>query len=339
MTTRIFRTMLCCGCAAAVAVVIAWAGFAATASSQHPGVPPGRHAALAQVGGQHGPQLAGRTGQAPPRMRPASVNPRGAFGRILTRAQAAAAAQTCVRYATAAGWANNARNGSLVVASAICMAESAGRATVYYCSTSGQDGYYPPVSCTGTYDRGLWQISNQAWANIPDTCAFSSRCNADGGYVISRDGQSFTPWATYTSGVYSHYLAGAQAAVSSLHVGTVPSGVPGVCLSRVKYAQGADAVTTACGSGTRRQQWGISGQTIRDGRYCLAVASAAGNASVVLSACDGSSAQQWAAQGNGELRNAGSARCLRDPGASTTVGTAVDVGSCSTAPSRLWWVP
>ena len=339
MTTRTFRTMLRCVCAAAVAVVVAWAGFAATASSRHSGVPPGHHAALAQAAGGHGHGPSGRTGQAPPGMRPASVNPRGALGRILTRAQASAAAQTCVHFATAAGWANNAQHGSLVTASAICVAESGGRPAVYYCNTSGQDGYYPPVNCSGAYDRGLWQIANQAWTTIPDTCAFSSRCNADGAYAISRDGQSFTPWATYTSGVYGNYLADVQAAVGSLNVGTIPGGVPGVCLSRVKYAQGADAVTAACGSGTRRQQWGISGQAIRDGTYCLAVASAAGNASVVLSTCDGGSAKRWAAQGNGELRNAESGRCLRDPGASTTVGTRVNVGSCAVATSRLWWLP
>jgi hypothetical protein len=339
MSTRTFRTMLRCVCAAAVAVVVAWAGFAATASSQHSGVPSGHHGALARAGGRDGHDPAGHTGQAPSGMRPASVNPRGALGRILTRAQASAAAQTCVRFGTAAGWANNAQNGSLVTASAICVAESGGQPTVYYCNTSGHDGYYPPVTCSGAYDRGLWQIDNQAWTSISDACAFSSRCNADGAYVISRGGQSFTPWATYTSGAYSNYLADAQAAVGSLHVGTIPAGIPGVCLSRVKYAQGANAVTAACGSGTRRQQWGISGQAIQDGRYCLAVASAARNARVVLSTCNSSSAQQWAAQGNGELRNAESGRCLRDPGASTTVGTPVDVGSCTVAVSRLWWLP
>ncbi len=339
MTTRTFRTMLRCACAAAVAVVIAWAGVAATASSRYPGVAAGHRAVLARAGGQHGQEPSGRTGHAPPGMRPASVNPRGALGRVLTRAQAAAAAQACVRFATAAGWANNAQDGSLVVASAICMAESGGRTAVYYCDASGLDGYYPPVNCSGPYDRGLWQIDSQAWTSISDACAFSSRCNADGAYVISREGQSFAPWATYTSGIYANYLADAQAAVGSLHVGTIPAGVPGVCLSRVRYAQGADAVTAACGSGTRRQQWDVSGQTIQDGTYCLATASAAGNASVVLSTCDGSSAQQWAAQGNGDLRNARSGRCLRDPGGSTTVGTPVNVGSCSTVGSRLWWVP
>ena len=344
MSTRTFATMLRCVCAAAVAVVIAWAGCAATASSPHSGVPSGDHAVLARAAAPGGPDLPGRAGRAPPGMRPASVNPRGALGRILTRAQAVSAAQTCVRFATAAGWANNAQannaqHGSLVVASAICMAESGGQPTVYYCSTSGQDGYYPPVNCPGAYDRGLWQIDNQAWTSISDPCAFRSRCNADGAYVISRDGQSFTPWATYTSGVYSYYLADVQAAIGRLHVGTIPAGIPGVCLSRVKYAQGADAVTAACGSGTRRQQWGISGQAVQDGKYCLAVASAARNARVMLSSCDGSSAQQWAVQGNGGLRNAESGRCLRDPGASTTVGTRVNVGSCTVAVSRLWWLP
>ena len=50
-----------------------------------------------------------------------------------------------------------------------------GQATVYYCNTSGQDGYYPPVNCSGTYDRGLWQIDNQAWTTISDACAFTAR--------------------------------------------------------------------------------------------------------------------------------------------------------------------
>jgi hypothetical protein len=337
MSSRAFRATTRGLGAAVVAVIIAWAGFAATASSQHSGVPPGAHAATAHAARlAHG---AGPVSHRPPGMRPASLSPKGAFGRILTRAQASAAAQACVRYATAAGWSNNAQTGTLVLASAICVAESGGQPTVYYCNSSGQDGWYPPVNCSGAYDRGLWQIDNQAWANVSDSCAFSSRCNADHAYGISQDGQNFTPWATYTSGVYANYLADVQAAVGALRVGTVPSGVPGVCLSRVKYAQGAAAVTAACGSGTRRQLWGIAGQAIQDGRYCLAVASAASNAGVVLSACDGSAAQQWAPQGNGELRNAESGRCLRDPGASTTVGTPVNVGWCTVTASRLWWLP
>jgi len=74
----------------------------------------------------------------------------------------------------------------------------------------------PAGELLGMYDRGLWQIDNQAWTSISDTCAFMAKCNADGAYAISQRGASFTPWATYTSGTYSHYLAAAQTAVRAL---------------------------------------------------------------------------------------------------------------------------
>jgi hypothetical protein len=271
-------------------------------------------------------------------MRPASVNPRGAFGRMLNAAQASSAAQACAQYATYAGWRNNARTGSLVTASAICVAESGGRPTVYYCNPTGQDGYYPPVNCSGLYDRGLWQIDSQAWASIADTCAFNAHCNAQAAYRISQAGLNFNPWATYTSGVYGNYLGAAQSAVSALRTGTVASGVLGVCLSRARYGQDAPAITAKCGNGTH-EQWGISGTTIRDGIYCLAVSSRASYANVWLRRCDGLTWQQWAPQGNGELRNVLSGRCLRDPGGTLTPGTQVTVGICTTQKARTWWLP
>ncbi len=274
-------------------------------------------------------------------MRPASVSPRGALGsRVLSGAAAVTAAQTCARYATSAGWANTAGSAStLVVASAICMAESGGQATVYYCNPTGTDGYYPPVSCSGLYDRGLWQLDSQAWASISNECAFTPKCNADGAYGISQDGLSFTPWATYTSGVYGTYLAVSQTAVSGLRHGTVPGGVAGVCLSRVKYAVNAAAVIARCGSGTRRQEWRIAGRAIKDGRFCLAVASASGTANARLRRCNGSRYQQWTALGTGLLQNALAGRCLRDPGGSNVVGAVLNVGSCSQVSSRVWWLP
>ncbi|MGP8001217.1 MAG: ricin-type beta-trefoil lectin domain protein [Streptosporangiaceae bacterium] len=297
-------------------------------------------AAQASPAGSRPPGHTGHTGHLPVRMRPASVNPRGAFSRILSQAEASSAAQTCARYATAAGWGNTAGSAStLVVASAICVAESGGQATVYYCNPTGTDGYYPPVNCSGLYDRGLWQIDSQAWASISNACAFAARCNADGAYGISQDGQSFTPWATYTSGVYGNYLSGAQAAVGALRNGTVPAGVPGVCLSRVKYAQNAAVVIARCGSGARRQMWRVAGQAVEDGTFCLAVASRSNTASLRLRHCNGSPYQQWTALGNGQLSNALAGRCLRDPGASTTVGTALNVGSCIQVSSRDWWLP
>jgi hypothetical protein len=127
--------------------------------------------------------------------------------------------------------------------------------------------------------------------------------------------------------------------VSALRHGTVPGGVPGVCLSRVKYAVNAAAVIARCGSGTRRQEWRITGQAIKDGKFCLAVASGSVTANVRLRRCNGSRYQQWTALGNGLLQDALAGRCLRDPGGSNVVGTVLNVGSCRPVRSRVWWLP
>lgn len=323
--------------AAAAAIVLPASIVAAAPISRSADHSASRHA-VRDTAGPAG-EANGGVPQPGPVMRPASVAPRGAFDRILSTQQAASAAQACAGYATYAGWTNNAPNDDLVTASAICVAESGGQPTVYYCDPTGQDGYYPPVNCSGVYDRGLWQIDNQAWTSISDACAFTAKCNADGAYYISQGGASFSPWATYTSGAYSNYLSAAQAAVNALGGGTVPSGVAGVCLSRAGYAQNAAAVTSTCGSGARRQRRRLAGQAIRDGEYCLAVASPGKTAAVHLRRCNGSSYQQWTALGNGLLRNALGGRCLRDPGSDLTAGTPVNVGSCIEATSRLWWLP
>jgi len=324
---------------AAAAAVVLPASIVAAASIAHPADhSASRHAVRVASGPTSG--ASGSVAQpGPVVMRPASVAPRGAFGRILSARQAASAAQSCAGYATYAGFTHNATNDELVTASAICVAESGGQPTVYYCNPTGQDGFYPPVSCSGMYDRGLWQIDNQAWASISDTCAFTARCNADGAYTISQRGTSFSPWATYTSGTYSNYLTAAQVAVRALRGGTLPSGLAGVCLSRAGYTQNALAITSACGSGTGRQQWRVAGRAIRDGTYCLAVASAGSTAAVHLRRCNGSSYQQWTALGNGLLRNTLGSRCLRDPGSTLTPGTPVNVGSCILTASRMWWLP
>jgi hypothetical protein len=330
-------------CAVAVAIGAASAAPAAMAASG----PPAAHRAAESSAAHPAADGATRPAWAPrpsaglpqPAGRPASVNPLGALGRVLSAAQASAAAQTCARYATAAGWVNSAPTSALTTAAAICVAESGGQSTVYYCNPTGQDGYYPPVSCAGLYDRGLWQLDSQAWASISDACAFTALCNADGAYGISQEGLSFSPWATYTSGAYTRYLTDVQAAVAAMHTGTVPSGVLGVCLSRRAYAAGAPALTASCGTGAKRQQWQLAGPVIRDGKLCLTAGSAAKAASVVLRPCGRSRAQQWVPLSGGRLRNSLAGRCLRDPGNSVTAGTPVNVGSCTTARSRIWWLP
>ena len=323
---------------ATVAAIVLPASIVAAASIPHSGDHSASHPAVRATASPAG-EASGGVPQPRPVMRPASVAPRGAFDRILSAQQAASAAQACAGYATYAGWTNDTSGNDLVVASAICVAESGGQPTVYYCNPTGQDGYFPPVSCSGMYDRGLWQIDNQAWASITDTCAFTAKCNADGAYAISQRGASFSPWATYTSGAYTNYLTAAQAAVRALAGGTVPSGVAGVCLSRAAYAQDAPAVTSTCGSGVGRQQWRVARHAIRDGDYCLAVASPAKTAAVRLRRCNRSGYQQWTALGGGLVRNALGSRCLRDPESSVIAGTPVNVGSCIAAASRVWWLP
>jgi hypothetical protein len=250
--------------------------------------------------------------------------------------QYASAAQTCAAHATAAGWANN---GSLVTASAVCIGESGGQPAVYYCDPTGQDGDYPPISCPGIYDRGLWQLDSAGQSGTSDTCAFTPQCNADAAYIVSARGTDFTPWSVYTSGNYTTYLEAAKEAVGALRSGTVASGVLGACLARGKYAENAPVVIGNCGTGVRQQQWNALGDTIRSGHLCVAVAADAAYANVRLRWCDGLTWQEWMPSGSGQLRNVLSGECLRDPGGSLVPGTQVTVGPCVANPTRTWWLP
>lgn len=268
----------------------------------------------------------------------ASLAPNGALG-ALSAAQATLAAQTCARHAAVAGWANNEAGGFLVTATAVCVAESGGQPTVYLCDTTGKDGYYPPVNCPGRYDRGLWQLDSQSQSRTSDACAFAAQCNANAAYVISARGTSFAPWAVYTSGVYAGYLGDAQAAVAALRSGTVASGVLGMCLARARFAVNAPVVTGTCGTGVWKQRWTVSGTAISSGGLCVAAASRAAQAQVILRRCNGLGWQQWTPFGTSQLRNALAGRCLRDPGGSLTPGTAVTVAPCVPYRARRWWLP
>jgi hypothetical protein len=259
----------------------------------------------------------------------------GSHGK-LNAAQTASAAQTCASHATAAGWANN---GSLVTAGAVCVAESGGQSRVYYCDTTGHDGVYPPVACSGIYDRGLWQLDSVGQSGTSDACAFDAQCNANAAYLVSGRGTNFAAWAVYTSGGYSRYVSAVRVAVDGLRSGTVASALLGVCLARSHYAVNAPVVIGSCGTGVRQQQWSAAGGTIRSGQLCAAVASTAVYAKVRLRTCDGLTWQEWTPSGTGQLRNAATGGCLRDPGASLVAGTQVTVAPCVSYASRRWWLP
>jgi hypothetical protein len=261
--------------------------------------------------------------------------------RVTSAAQVIAAAQTCASYATAAGWANN---GSLVTASAVCMAESGGQAAVYYCDATGHDGDYPPVKCRGVYDRGLWQLDSAGQSAVTDACAFAPQCNADAAYAVSAGGLSFAAWSVYVNGVYASYVGAARDAVEALTSGTVASGVARVCLARGQDAANAPVITGRCGTGAAQQQWSVPAAPdvlagpIRSGPLCVAPASTAPYAAVRLRRCDGLAWQQWTQSAAGQLRSAQTGECLRDPGGSLVPGTQVTVAPCAASPAGTWWL-
>jgi hypothetical protein len=215
-----------------------------------------------------GAAATGSSTPAPPalRSRPASLAPRGAVGR-LSPARALRAAQTCAASAAAAGWANNGQyGGDLVIAVAVCVAESGGQPNVYYCDGTGTIGYYPPVNCPGgSYDRGLWQINSKYHPQVTDTCAFSAQCNADAAYPISDEGTDFAPWAVYDTDGYALYLGAAQQAVSTLATGTLSAARFGVCAMPAQQVAGAAVTAGRCGRRPAAQQWTVAGGTVRQG--------------------------------------------------------------------------
>ena len=68
---------------------------------------------------------------------------------------------------------------SVVVAVAVCLAESSGDPDVYLCNPSLVSGD-APISCpagTTSVDRGLWQINSSAWSQVSNACAFNGQCS------------------------------------------------------------------------------------------------------------------------------------------------------------------
>lgn len=264
-----------------------------------------------------------------------------------TPASALSATQTCTKFATAAGWANNGYyGGDLVTAVAICVAESAGDPHLIVCNNGTvppPHGDYPGFTCpsgTTSYDRGLWQLNSVAASTVSDTCAFRASCNAGNAYLFSQRGTSFVPWVSYDQDIYTTFLDSAQGVVTSLTGGTVTSALLGECLVQSKSASGAKVVIADCGSGGTSQQWTVSGGKLRSGSLCAAVTSVtAATAGVVLRACAPLKVQQWVAYGRDELRNAASGKCLTDPKNSLTAGTAVVVTACTNAKNQTWWLP
>jgi hypothetical protein len=107
-------------------------------------------------------------------------------------------------YAYRAGF----RGRALTVATAVALAESGGRPRAHN-----------PVPPDNSY--GLWQINmlgalgperRRAFDLNGNSQLFDPMVNARAAFAISRQGRSFGPWTTYTSGAYRRFLGPAQQA-------------------------------------------------------------------------------------------------------------------------------
>ena len=103
-----------------------------------------------------------------------------------------------ITYAKNAGFSGD----SLVNIVSIALAESGLDANAQNCNNPG-----------GSCDRGIVQVNSHWHPEVTDQCAYDPACAFKAAYSISDNGQTFTPWTTFTSGAYQKFTAGVQAAL------------------------------------------------------------------------------------------------------------------------------
>ncbi|MBE1492767.1 PQQ-dependent sugar dehydrogenase [Plantactinospora soyae] len=120
-------------------------------------------------------------------------------------------------------------------------------------------------------------------------------------------------------------------------------GLAGKCLEidGGATADGSQAQISTC-TGTPRQTWTVTGQTLRTLGKCLDISGAGtvNGTKIQLWTCNGTAAQNWAPQADGSLRNPASAKCLDVSNNSSTDGQDVHLWDCiSTAANQKWTLP
>jgi murein DD-endopeptidase MepM/ murein hydrolase activator NlpD len=116
-------------------------------------------------------------------------------------------------YASQAGFTANA----LVIAIAVCLAESRGVYSTLH------------LNSDGTWDRGLWQINSVHTQYDANRLLTDPLYNAQAAYALSSGGRNWGPWTTYNTGEYQQYIARATTAASIYGAtkGTTPPPVTG----------------------------------------------------------------------------------------------------------------
>lgn len=114
-------------------------------------------------------------------------------------------------WAQQAGFSGN----DLTIAVAVALAESGGRVDA---TNNNSDG---------STDYGVWQINSIHTAEFQKYPQWWSVENADMAHDIwAAAGNKWTPWTTYTSGVYNIHMAQASAATAGIDTGGFGGGGP-----------------------------------------------------------------------------------------------------------------
>ena len=113
------------------------------------------------------------------------------------------------------------------------------------------------------------------------------------------------------------------------------NGGAGLCLSgSAGGTTGSRVWLGSCATGASRA-WTLPAGPVQSQLPGQCVASQTGSA-VVLAPCSGLAAQQWTAQPDGTVRQAG--QCLAVAGAGTASGTGVDLATCTGGPGQQWQI-
>jgi type 1 glutamine amidotransferase len=114
------------------------------------------------------------------------------------------------------------------------------------------------------------------------------------------------------------------------------TGIGGNC---VDVAAGRAQLRTC--TGVDAQRWTVTGSTLRALGRCLDVSGSgtADGTAIQLWDCNGTGAQNWAAQPDGTVRNPQSGKCLDAAGASSADGTLLHLWSCHGGTNQRWTLP
>jgi lysozyme-like protein len=88
------------------------------------------------------------------------------------------------------------------LAAAVAMAESKGNPSATAIVTDPAPGNGPERSF------GLWQINTLAHPSYNEEALLDANYNAQAAFAISQGGTNWTPWSTYTHGLYLKFYSG-----------------------------------------------------------------------------------------------------------------------------------